>query len=70
MGALAGHLTAAREGLRPVGADVLEAAAARLTDDAGAVTPTGRNGGMVANLAPARRPTPGPVSMCVQPQNE
>ena len=51
LGALAGRLTAAREGLRPVGADVLQTAAARLADDevsAGAAS--GRTDGAVPGL--------------------
>ena len=47
MGAVAGQLTAAREGLRPVGADVLEAAAARLCDNSEAGTAYGRSNGAV-----------------------
>jgi len=49
LGAVAGQLTAAREGLRPVGPDVLEAAAARLNvglDDA--TTSSGRSSGSLS----------------------
>lgn len=46
LGAVAGQLMAAREGLRPVGTDVLEAAAAHLSDDAGEGTAPGQSNGM------------------------